>query len=81
MFSPRSTVLDHNRMDAKEQMQIAVRAGSEMGAVVAARIEAARLIPFRDQEVIEISNADNARFFNVWKVTVRDRNSINSKWV
>lgn len=81
MFSPRAEVLNHNRVDAKENLEIAVRAGSEMGAIVAARIQSARLIPLKDQVVVDVSNKDNSRFFNVWKVVVRDTKNINSRWI
>jgi len=81
MFSPRAEILNHTRMDAKENLEIAVRAGSQAGAIVAARIQSSRLIPLKDQEVVAIENKDNSRFFNVWKVTVRDTKPINSRWI
>lgn len=80
MISPRATIINSRRIDAKEEVEVSVRAGSKLGAILSARIAAARFIPFRDQQMMQATSEDNERFFNVWKVRIRDKEVINSRW-
>ena len=76
MFSPRATILRFEKFDGRDRAEISVRAGSKTGASVAARIEAAHLIPLRDQEVVDARVQDTDRLLNVWEVSVQSKEVI-----
>lgn len=76
MISPRATILRFEKFDGKDRAELSVRAGSKMGAMVAARIETAHLIPIRDQEVVSATIKDTDRFLNVWQVSVQNNETI-----
>lgn len=76
MISPRATILRFEKFDGKDRAEVSVRAGSKTGAIVAARIGSAHLLPVRNQEVVSATIKDTDRFLNVWKVTVQNRERI-----
>lgn len=74
----RTEVTGFGNERGKETERINVRALSKVGAIMTARARAISLIPYKDQEVVEVNNLSNERFFDQWEVTVRDKNELES---
>lgn len=70
MFSPRATLVDLDKFNAKDRAIVNVRASTRMGAIVAARANSASFIPIRDQLLVSAKIKDTDRLFNVWEVVV-----------
>lgn len=70
MLSPRATIVDFDKFDAKDRAVVNVRAATQIGAVAAARVNSASFIPIRDQLLVSANIKDTERLFNVWKVTI-----------
>jgi len=78
MSLPRATVVDYTRNQGKDEAEIIVRAGSKAGAMMTARLEAFKTIPFREQEVSYVRQMDSDRLMNKWRVRVTDQESMAS---
>jgi len=77
MISPRATVTRFDKFDGKDRAEVSVRAGSKVGAMVAARMATVHLVPLREQEVVSAGIKDTDRFFNVWKVSVQNKEPLS----
>lgn len=75
---PRATVVNLSRNRGDDMVEVVVRAGSKPGAMVTARVEAFKTIPFREQEVKYVEQLDKDRFFNKWRVEIVDQESMSS---
>jgi len=60
----------------KDLAEIVVRAGSKTGAIMTARAEAIKTIPFREQQIEYVEQLDSDRFLNKWRVEISDQESI-----
>lgn len=70
MFSPRATLTDFGKFNAKDRAIVNVRASTRMGAILSARANSASFIPMRDQVLVSAKIKDTERLFNVWEVTI-----------
>lgn len=74
----RGTVTEFTRVNGREAVQVTVRAASKPGAVMAARLAAMTVVPFREQGVGEIRNLSNMRLFDQWTIMVIDRKELEN---
>jgi len=79
MVLPRANLTGLEREQARDVAVVEIRAGSKMGAVLTARVESARSIPLRDQEITRVENMSNDRFLDKWRVHVRDTEGMNRR--
>ena len=73
----RSTVTDFGNKQGKDTVEITVRAASKPGAMLAARLKSFRIIPFREQQVIEVDNLSNDRILDKWVIQVQDTSELS----
>jgi hypothetical protein len=75
---PRAQTVGRGKESGQEVMELVIRASSKPGAIITARLEAARTIPLRSQKVVKADTQDNARFFDKWEVVVADTKEAES---
>lgn len=75
---PRATTVDFGRNRGDDMAEIIVRAGSKPGAMMTARAEALKTIPFREQKIEYVEQMDQDRFLNKWRVKIVDQKSMSS---
>lgn len=74
----RGTIVNSGKINGKDYVGILSRAASKPGAIVAARIRAAKVIPLREQEIGEVRNLSNMRLLDQWEVEVIDRKDLDN---
>lgn len=74
----RGQIVEMNRENGKDTVEIGIRAASKMGAITAARLTAAPIIPLRDQKLGVVRDVSNTRLFDQWIITIRDRDELSS---
>jgi len=73
---PRAATVDFGRSRGRDMAEIIVRAGSKPGAMMTARAEAMKTIPFREQNVEYVEQMEGNRFMNKWRVKITDEQSM-----
>lgn len=68
----RAQVVGMQDRQAKDTVKVVVRAGSKFGAIATARLAVIRTIPLRNQELFDVVNTSNTRFFDKWEVEISD---------
>jgi hypothetical protein len=63
------------QVEKTDTLEVIVRAGSKRGAMLTGRIQAAQMIPFREQSIDKVEQLDSTRFLNKWRITVQDQDS------
>ena len=66
-------------VEKTETLELMVRAGSKPGAMVTARVQAAQIIPLREQSISVVEQLDTARFLNKWRIEIEDRRSMDDQ--
>jgi|APHM01.1.fsa_nt_gi hypothetical protein len=64
------------QVEKNDTLEVIVRAGSKRGAMLTGRIQAAQMIPFREQSVDRVEQLDSMRFLNKWRITIQDQDSV-----
>lgn len=64
------------QVEKNDTLEVIVRAGSKRGAMLTGRIQAAQMIPFREQSIDRIEQLDSMRFLNKWRITIQDQDSV-----
>lgn len=75
---PRSSTIESGRSEGRDTIVKHVRAGSKMGAMLTARVDAISEIPFRAQRVNRVESMGNARFLDKWKVYIVDEQEMET---
>jgi len=75
---PRATVVDFGRSRGDDMAELIVRGATKPGAMVTARMEAAKMIPLREQNVEYVEQMDTNRLLNKWRIKIVDQQSMES---
>ena len=73
---PRAATVDFGRSRGRDMAEIIVRASSKPGAMLTARAEAIKTIPFREQKVEHVEQMEGNRLMNKWRVKIIDEQSM-----
>ena len=73
---PRANTVGMGQSRGKDLAEIVVRAGSKTGAIMTARVEAVKTIPFREQQIEYVEQLDSDRLLNKWRVEISDQESM-----
>lgn len=68
----RANIVDFGEHQGKDSVRVTVRAASEFGAALAARVAASSIIPIRDQRVFNIESKSESRFLDKWVIDIVD---------
>lgn len=69
---PRATTQKVGRNQGRDSVTKVIRATSKPGAIVTARVDALKIIPFRSQHVYRVESKEDNRLFSKWLVEIRD---------